>query len=350
MPEGPEVRRYADLVGAALTCERITTLTARTKAACAWLAEHGAELTGRRVEQVRSHGKNLYGLIEGGYYFYAHLMMWGRWEIAPAVPDPPADRRERARIVAGPSAALLLSAPVFEVGAGDPRVENAYLASLGPDVLPYPDAPSFDTPVFLQRLLAGERSAQTIGAVLLDQQVLAGVGNYLRAEILFQCRLDPWRLVGDLTGADLNCLCRVIPETARFAYENGGATVPDTTRARMRDDAALVYAPGREWGTRHYVFRRTNLPCLVCDDTIRQLRQLTRQDEDGEKERVIYFCPTCQATTVPVKKPRPRRPAPPPAEPAEETERAAADSDVAAEAGPEARHPNLRVEMAQNKP
>ena len=72
-----------------------------------------------------------------------------------------------------------------------------------------------------------------------------------------------------------------------------------------------MYAPGREYGTRHYVYRRTNLPCLVCGTLIRQKRQVTRQQdetEDGEeKERIIYFCPCCQNTTVELPKIKKKR-------------------------------------------
>jgi formamidopyrimidine-DNA glycosylase len=133
---------------------------------------------------------------------------------------------------------------------------------------------------------------------------VAGIGNYLRAEILWECRLDPWRRVGDLTPDNLQCLSEIIPRMARRAYDSGGATVEEESRARMREDASLVYAPGRDWGTRHYVFRRTNLPCLRCNDTIRQLRQTTRVVEDDEKTRIIYFCPTCQNTSIELKSPR----------------------------------------------
>jgi formamidopyrimidine-DNA glycosylase len=68
----------------------------------------------------------------------------------------------------------------------------------------------------------------------------------------------------------------------------------------MASDPSLVYQPGREYGTRHMVFRRTNLPCLRCGEKIRQLRQKTIQDQDAEEERtrIVYFCAKCQATDL----------------------------------------------------
>jgi formamidopyrimidine-DNA glycosylase len=306
MPEGPEVRRHADALDAALRGEPITAFTARTRDAKAWLATHGDELIGKRVERVYSHGKNLVGLIQGGYFWYAHLLMWGCWLVVAEEPVI-RDRRERARISTPNAHALLFSAPVFQVGQGDVLEQVPYLTTLGPDILPYPSAEPFAAGCFVERLqFVPDR---TIGAALLDQRVAAGIGNYLRAEILFVCRLDPWRRVGDLTREDLECLSRTIPVLAMRAYQTGGATLPEDQRERMRRDRTLVYpgSVGENWANHHYVFRRTNLPCLVCGDTIRQKRQVTYENEEGEKERITYFCPTCQNTTVDLKPSAPRR-------------------------------------------
>jgi formamidopyrimidine-DNA glycosylase len=306
MPEGPEVRRFADALNQALGGKPIVSLKARTKAASSWEKEHPGVLLNRRIERVLSHGKHLVGLIEGGYYFHSHLMMWGSWAVLDNPPQE-IDRRERSRIVVPDACAILYSAPIFDLGAGNPFEIAANLRTLGPDILPYPDEKPFDAPVFLQNLLTPEHSQRTIGAALLDQQILAGIGNYLRAEILFDCRLDPWRKVADLTASELERLIHSIPLMAQRAYTTGGFTVSDEARTRLQNDPSLVYTLGSEYGTRHYVFRRTNLPCLVCAITVRQLRQVTQSDEEGEKTRIICFCPTCQETNVELKKTKSKR-------------------------------------------
>lgn len=298
MPEGPEVRRYADLLAATLDEEPIIDIAARTRLARAWLAEHSIEVIGARIERVRSHGKHLIGYIEGEYFFHSHLMMWGRWFVEPGDTPPPVDRRERARIVTGRGTAVLNSAPVFDIGEGDPYATIEHLATLGPDALPYPEDGPFDTHGFLERLRAPENLERTVGAALLDQRIVAGLGNYLRAEILFVCKIDPWRKVGDLTTVEIACIAQSVPALTDRAYLTGGVTVPDEARDRMRADASLVYQVGREMGTRHWVFRRTNLPCLECGDAIRQMRQPTSLDEEDERTRIIYFCPTCQEPSV----------------------------------------------------
>jgi DNA-formamidopyrimidine glycosylase len=296
MPEGPEVRRYADALHDALSGKRITVITARTKAAKRYLEDNDVHIAGRRIERVYSWGKNLIGRLEKDYYFYSHLMMWGRWEVRHGnVPDV-VDRRERARIVVDDgSSAILLSAPIFEVGQGDPVQEIPALKQLGPDVLP-DQGGLFAASCFRERLLSPENKQRAVGAVLLDQTVAAGIGNYLRAEILFLCRIDPFAVTADLSNSMVHSLCELVPLVATRAYEGQGITVTEPDQQRMANDRSLLYPKASpEWGSRHYVFRRTNLPCLVCDTTIRQKRQVTRRMDDGvEKERIIYFCPNCQ--------------------------------------------------------
>jgi formamidopyrimidine-DNA glycosylase len=298
MPEGPEVRKYADALDAALSGRPIVSLEARTKDARKWLQENEPRLTGRHVERVVSHGKHLIGYIEGDFFFHSHLMMWGRWQTfgpirgrRKAIALPEKDRRERARIVVEGGAAILLSAPIFNVGEGDPYDVIEILATLGPDALPYRGR--FNRKEFLSRLIANKD--ETVGAALLNQRIVAGLGNYLRAEILFNCKLNPWITVSEISQRGINCLAKTIPRIAGDAYKRG-ATAADADRKRMAEDPSLVYQPGREYGTRHMVFRRTNLPCLRCGEKIRQLRQRTSQTdaEEEERTRIVYFCAKCQ--------------------------------------------------------
>jgi formamidopyrimidine-DNA glycosylase len=292
MPEGPEVRKYADALHAALTGRIILSLEARTREARKWLQENEQCILRRRIERVISHGKHLIGYIEGGFFFHSHLMMWGRWQTFREPTEK--DRRERARIVVEGAAAILLSAPIFNVGEGDPYDIIEILATLGPDALPYHGP--FKRAEFLRRLRATENKDETIGAALLNQRIVAGLGNYLRAEILFNCKLNPWLTVGELSQRNFSCLSKTIPRLTRDAYERG-ATAAEEDRNRMASDPSLVYQPGREYGTRHMVFRRTNLPCLRCGEKIRQLRQRTTTqipDDEEERTRIVYFCARCQ--------------------------------------------------------
>ncbi len=278
-----------------------------SESASSGLQENQQLVVGRRIDRVGSHGKHLIGFIDGPFFFHSHLMMWGRWQ--PFGPQPGAtskskrskplalperDRRERARIVVDGAAAILLSAPIFNVGAGDPYEKIEILQTLGPDVLPYNQR--FDSREFQRRLLTPKYQTAEIGAALLNQEIVASLGDYLRAEVLFACQLNPWLLISELSKRDLRCLTTTIPRLAHAAYRLGG-TASEEDRNRMAADSNLVYQPGREYGTRHMVFRRTNLPCLRCGQTIKQLRQKTHNaepDGDEERTRIMYFCPKCQ--------------------------------------------------------
>lgn len=311
MPEGPEVRKYADALDQVLSGRVITSLEARTRDAKEWLRTNEKRIVGQQVTSVVSHGKHLIGYVGGGFFFHSHLMMWGRWQTFGVSPKtkrsksieplalPEKDRRERARIVVEGAAAILLSAPIFNVGKGEPykRIEN--LKTLGPDVLPYNRV--FDRAKFRRRLFRPKCLRLPVGAALLNQRIVAGLGNYLRAEVLFACKLDPWRLVADLSERDFDCLLKTIPKLAWRAYKQT-ATAGKGDREKMTNDATLVYQPGREYGTRHLVFRRTNLPCLRCGDKVKQLRQKTYNtdlaEDAEERTRIVYFCARCQKVDV----------------------------------------------------
>ncbi len=294
MPEGPEVRRYAQQLAQVLDGGEILHFSARTKAAKAWLLEHVTELTGQRILEVRSHGKHLYGRIEGGYGFHSHLMMWGRWFVHPGDQIVETDKRERARIATATAIAVLFSAPIFDVFAGDPYEQIENLATLGPDIIPYSGA--FDAAEFNRRLL--EHGDREIGAALLDQRICAGIGNYIRAEVLFFCGINPFTLIRDLTATNFACLNQQIPLVGGRAWAEPGVSVPPEMRARLLSENELSYGEEiREFAARHAVFRRTNLPCLNCGEKIKQKRQIilkSEEENEKDKSRIIYFCSNCQ--------------------------------------------------------
>lgn len=298
MPEGPEVRRYALQLADALEGGKILHFSARTKAAKAWLLQHVTELTGQKILEVKSHGKHLYGRIEGDYGFHSHLMMWGRWFVHAGDDTVEVDKRERARIATDKAIAILFSAPIFDVFAGDPYAQIENLNTLGPDIIPYDG--TFDSAEFERRL--NQHPNREIGAALLDQRICAGIGNYIRAEVLFFCGINPFTLVKDLSDTQRACLNQQIPLVGARALAQPGVSVPDEMRQRLLSENELSYGDEiREFAARHAVFRRTNLPCLQCGAKIRQKRQITLKSEEEEgkdKSRIIYFCASCQNVEI----------------------------------------------------
>jgi endonuclease VIII len=236
-------------------------------------AAGAALLDGRVLEEVFSYGKHLFADF-GGNSLHVHLGLYGTF-VGGVGDPPPAKGALRMRWVAdGPDGAGawtdLRGPTACEVLTGDEVA--AILARLGPDPL----RPRADG-VRAHRRIAGSRTA--IGALLMDQSVLAGVGNVYRAELLFRHRVSPFRPGRDVDAglwgrmwADLVTLMRSGVRMGRIV-----TTRPeDRLRRRglvQRDDA-------------HYVYRRTGLPCRVCGTDVCTEAMVGRN---------LYWCPVCQA-------------------------------------------------------
>jgi endonuclease-8 len=144
--------------------------------------------------------------------------------------------------------AVLWNGPVLELGAGA-------VAGLGPDVLAQPP----DIPAMVANLRRDP--ARALGEALLDQRLVAGIGNLWKAEALWRARLSPWLQVGSVTDEEL---CGLLADTAGL----------------MRESVAGA-RPARR------VYRRAGRPCPRCGTTIRSRGQ-------GDDNRTAYWCPGCQ--------------------------------------------------------
>jgi endonuclease-8 len=277
MPEGPENRKYAEKIAAILEGEKLLDFRGSTKDAKIWLQDHPDAIKGQKVLSVRSHGKNIIIQLSNGYFLYSHLMMFGHW-LFPDKPPQDVDPREKALFVTKKGVALLYSAPVFHIGQGDPYQEVPSLHKLGPDVLPYEG--KFDSKEFTKRLLTPANAKRAIGAALMDQSIAAGIGNYLRAEILFDCKINPFKRVDELSEDELECLRITIPAMAARAYRDGGKSARKSRKAQDQSPGKTK-APGMTY----QVYRRTGQPCVACGTKILEAEM---------EKRTVYFCPKCQ--------------------------------------------------------
>jgi formamidopyrimidine-DNA glycosylase len=231
-----------------------------------------AILDGRVLDGVSSYGKHLFARF-GSDVLHVHLGLYGTFTGGTGSP-PPARGALRMRWVAdGPDGAGAwtdLRGPTACEVLSDPEV-GAILARLGPDPL----RPRADGGRALRRIAA---SRTPVGALLMDQSVLAGVGNVYRAELLFRHGISPFRpgrhvdpALWARMWADLVTLMRAGVRMGRIV-----TTRPhDRSRRRgavERDDA-------------HYVYRRTGLPCRVCATEVRTEVMVGRN---------LYWCPVCQ--------------------------------------------------------
>jgi endonuclease VIII len=245
MPEGDAIHRAARRLQV-LAGQRVEVETPHPRAATKGLVDR---LDGRLLESVEAVGKNVLLRFEGGLVLRSHLRMTGRWRV---------ERRGASRsgrpwlILRGDEhEAVLWNGPVLELARDARRI-----AQLGPDILSLP--PDFDA--MLERLRA-ESQKRAVGDALLDQRLVAGIGNMWKAEVLWQSRVSPWRTLADVSDEELR-------ETLAAAHR-------------------LMH--GRLEGARplHQVYRRVGRACHRCGASIRSFPQ-------GEAARMAYWCPGCQ--------------------------------------------------------
>jgi endonuclease-8 len=243
MPEGDALHRAAlrlrPLVG-----EQVEVETPHPRAAAGRLAER---LDGRRLLGVEAVGKNLVLTFEGGYVLRSHLRMTGRWTVVPRG----ARRRGRPWLIlrGAEREAVLWNGPVLEL-------HTRALARLGPDILAEPPE--------MERMLGnlrGQDPRRAVGDALLDQRLVAGIGNKWRSEALWQARLSPWRALGESTDEELRTLLGAAASSMRRSL--------DGLRGR------------------NSVYRRAGRPCPRCGEAVRSRGQ-------GDANRMAYWCPGCQ--------------------------------------------------------
>jgi endonuclease-8 len=211
-------------------------------------------LDGRRLESVEAVGKNLVLRFEGGVVLRSHLRMTGKWSIRARGTEPRG--RPWLLLRGSEQEGVLWGGPVLEL-------HLRALARLGPDILARPLA----VDAMLARLRRAD-PGRTFGETLLDQSLVAGIGNIWCSETLWEVRLSPWTRLGDVAEADR----RAVLETA----------------ARLMRGA--VDAPGPP---RRQVHDRAGRPCRRCGTPIRA-RGI------GDANRTAYWCPACQPARNPV--------------------------------------------------
>lgn len=269
MPELPEVettRRslLADIVGA-----RVVAVTVREprlrRPVAADLAER---LRGRRVTAIERTGKYLLFALDDGQTLLVHLGMSGSLCLAPAT-TPPA-RHDHVVIALDRDRLLVFNDPRrFGLVRLGTRAELGELRALGPD--PLAAAPTLDQ---WRALTRGRRLP--IKSLLMDQRLLAGVGNIYANEALFAAGVRPRRRAGSLTRAELARLAEALRAVLERAVTLGGSSISDYRDGNGNPGYFQIH---------HAVYDRDGQPCGRCGAAIK------RQVLGG---RSSFYCPTCQ--------------------------------------------------------
>lgn len=271
VPEGPEIRRAADRIARALVGQVIETAEFTPDR----LRCYAPRITGTRVCAVDTRGKAMLTRFDNALTLYSHNQLYGRWFVVKRGTLPNTRRSLRVALHTKRHSALLYSASDIAVLTEGELQKHSFLSRLGPDIL---DA-GLDAPAIARRLRMPRFERRSLAALYLDQSFLAGLGNYLRSEILFCARLHPALKPLQLDDAALQRLARETLKISSRSYQTGGITLPKSRRT-----ASGSRRNGRR--ERFWVFARAARPCRRCQSPIR------RENRAGRR---VYHCPACQA-------------------------------------------------------
>lgn len=307
MPEGHSIRRLARQFGDVFAGERLAVSSPQGR-----FAAGAALLDGHTLMHADAHGKHLFLHFEHGMVLHVHLGLYGAWDFGgdrefrgassigaprkvgerevPGVAVPDGDTPHGDALYAGPPAPVgavrvrlagdhgwadLRGATTCAAVTG--AEAEAVLRRLGPDPLRPPDplrsANSRDD--FIRRITARRNP---LASLLMDQKVIAGVGNVYRAEVLFRQRIDPL-----LPGRALTA------EAAGLLWDDTAAVMADGVR-----DGRIITTTAAFWSDKtslppaedaHFVYRRHGQPCRICGTAVALTEHAARK---------LYWCPSCQ--------------------------------------------------------
>lgn len=271
MPEGPEIRRAADRVAKILVNKDIVDVYF----AFPRLRKYAHCLKGSVVTAVDSHGKAMLTRFNNGVTLYSHNQLYGVWYTAPRNCPPKTGRSLRVALHTTTHSALLYSASDIEILTDQQLTEHPFLTRLGPDIL---DRQTTASDV-VDRLNDPRFRGRTVGTLYLDQAFMAGVGNYLRSEIIYTARTHHLAKPKALEKIKVNRIARATLSVSRRSLRTRGVTLTQTLASSLRR-RGLPYQQRRFW-----VYKREGLPCYACSTPI------VKASVAG---RALFFCPICQ--------------------------------------------------------
>jgi endonuclease-8 len=229
------------------------------------------DLSGLTVDGVRSVGKHLFVRFDDGRSLHSHFRMDGSWHLYR-----PGERWRGAghdvRAVLTTAERVAVGFRLHDLALLATSAEAELVGHLGPDLLG-PDWGPGDAAEAALRLAS--RGDQAIGEALLDQRVMAGVGNLYKSEVCFLLGVSPWAPVSSVEAGSVVALCREL--LLRNAWRVEQSTTGELGRGRQQ-----------------FVYQRTGRPCLRCGTAVRVETQGSET-----RERGTWFCPHCQSGPFP---------------------------------------------------
>ncbi|WP_406366520.1 Fpg/Nei family DNA glycosylase [Streptomyces sp. NBC_00645] len=267
MPEGHTIHRLAEDYLGAFGGRDVRVTSPQGK-----FSDAAALLDGSVLTAAEAHGKHLFLGFRAAEWIHIHLGLFGKVGFG-GTPAPPPTDTVRLRLT-NDTAYVDLRGPTTCALITDDE-KHAIHERLGPDPL-RPDA---DPAAAYRRV---SRSRTTIAALLMDQKVIAGVGNVYRAEVLFRHGIDPYRAGKDLGAREWDAVWADLVDLMREGVRNNRI---DTVRPEHTPEAMGRPPRVDDHGGEVYVYRRANLPCHICGGEIRTADLAARN---------LFWCPACQ--------------------------------------------------------
>lgn len=277
MPELPEVETIRAGLAAKLAGRRMLVVEQRRKdLRLPFPAGFTRRLQGLRVAGIGRRGKYLLWNFDGGTVLIAHLGMSGRMVLREGEPEPPAPHEHVAFRFEGPVSVTFCDPRRFGLMTLSTRAavdRHPLLASMGPEPL----GPDFDGP-YLTDALRGRRTP--LKSALMDQRLVAGLGNIYVCEALYRARMSPWRAAATVRGAGAATLAEAVRSVLEEAIAAGGSSLRDYVQA----SGELGYFQDR-WA----VYGREGERCPACAP--RSRCRIERMTQGG---RSTFFCARTQ--------------------------------------------------------
>ena len=267
MPEGDTVWLVANRLDESLRDQVITKSDFRVPTLAT------ASVVGDRVQEVVPRGKHILMRFGSGQTLHSHLRMDGMWHLFNPSSRWTGGPTHQIRVILAVERVTAVGYHLHDLALVPTSEEVTLVGHLGPDLLD----PDFDISEAMLRLTA--QPEREIGQALLDQRNVAGIGNIYKAETLFMQGINPWTPVGDLEPDRVEA---VLTLAQRLLNRNKGHFSQATTGDPRR-------------GFEHWVTARTGKPCRKCGTRIRKAEQ-----GQPPRQRVTYWCPTCQPAQDPV--------------------------------------------------
>ena len=272
MPEGPEIKRAADAIALVLKGRIIVSADLHHDA----LKGSHRHIVGQSVNSIESQGKALLTHFSSGKTLYSHNQLYGLWRVVPRGSLVKTNRMLRIGLHTKEHSALLYSATDISLWDTEGIDQHPFLQRLGPDLFTASTRPS----TILERLQNPEFKNRRLASLYLDQGFIAGIGNYLRSEILFFAGIHPLSKPGELSTQAKEKLARNTLSISQRSYRTGGITLPPRLIQKSTKKSGRNYERDR-----FAVFARSNKPCRSCGVLVQKTILASRR---------MYWCPQCQ--------------------------------------------------------